>query len=226
MNKVPVNTGVSLYNLADHKFVYFLTQLTPATPFVIIAVAAIIFLVVRPCYRTMRQRLFADTKEIKEMMLDQDIDPFFEVLKQKQRDYWIQEEYECTAKLDIPRLKPEVFVELKKTKETPLAKLRPRLQGVHNYDILSNPFYAEKYLYVPAVYHVRSKFAISQYPDKERRIHAINLARYVVDFPYMRYQRAMEFEFKSEFMEVERQEKKDIASKIGTQIKFNKLEFV
>ena len=51
MDVVPVNTGVTLYNLADHRFVYFLTQLTPATPFVVIAAGAVIFLVVLPCYR-------------------------------------------------------------------------------------------------------------------------------------------------------------------------------
>jgi hypothetical protein len=83
------------------------------------------------------------------------------VLKKKQREYWIKEEYECSSKLQIPRLKPSVFVELSKTKDNPFNKVRPKLQGVHNYDILSNPFYAEKYLYVPAVYHVRGKFAIS-----------------------------------------------------------------
>ena len=70
MNKVPVNTGVTLYNLADHRFVYFLTQLTPATPFVVIAAGAVVFLILRPCYKRAREGLTASTSEIKEMMLD------------------------------------------------------------------------------------------------------------------------------------------------------------
>ena len=137
------------------------------------------------------------------MMLDQDIDPFFQVLKPKQRDYWIKEEGERSKKLDIPRLKQSAFNELVSVKDDILTKSRPKLQGVHNYDILSNPFYAEKYLYVPASWKVRSNFAISQYTDKAKRMHSINLARYVVDFPYMKYSRAKSFEFNTEFMEVE-----------------------
>ena len=103
----------------------------------------------------------------------------------------------------MPRLKPSVFVELSQTKDTALNKLRPKLQGVHNYDILSNPFYAEKYLYVPAVMHMRNEFAISKHTEKDKRVHSINLARYVVDFPYMKYTRAREFEFNARYMHTE-----------------------
>ena len=70
MNVVPVNTGVTLYNLADHRFVYFLTQLTPATPYVIIAAGAIVFLLVKPCFQELRQRLFPSTADIKDMVID------------------------------------------------------------------------------------------------------------------------------------------------------------
>ena len=88
----------------------------------------------------------------KEMVLDQDIDQFWEVLKKKQREYWLKEEYLCSYELEIPRLKQDMFNELASIQDDETNKSRPRLQGVHNYDILSNPFYCDKYLYTPNAY--------------------------------------------------------------------------
>jgi len=107
----------------------------------------------KPLVSWVKLRYFnIDLEAAKDLVLDQDIDPFFEVLKKKQRDYWIKEEYECSTNLQMPRLKPEVFLDLRNVQETEFNKTRPRLQNVHNYDILTNPFYADKYLYTPAVY--------------------------------------------------------------------------
>lgn len=88
----------------------------------------------------------------------------------------------------MPRLKAENFLKLCETKRG--NPNRPKLQGVHNYDILSNPYYCDKYLYTPAVYPLRSKFVISPYAvddpkAKDLRIQSANLVRLVVDFPYM-----------------------------------------
>ena len=122
----------------------------------------------------------------------------------------------------MPRLKPEVFLDLKHIKETALSKQRPKLQGVHNYDILSNPFYAEKYLYIPAVYPVRAKFAISKYLDekhKDKRLHSTNLVRYVIDLPYVHYKRARRMEFNTEYLASEYAEttmNKSLSLKLGT----------
>ena len=207
MNNVPVNTGTSLYNLANHKIMQFFTQLTPATPFVLILFGGLIALAVGPCIAWAKMRFFGiDEAWLKEMIIDQDVDAYFDVLKKKTRQHWIKEEHECSVKLEMPRLKPEVFLDLRNTKDTALNKNRPKLQGIHNYDILSNPFYAEKYLYIPAIYPVRSKFAISRYThekDKDKRIHSTNLVRYVVDLPYLHYKRAKEMEFNTEYLTAE-----------------------
>lgn len=190
---MPVNTGETLYNLADHKFGMFLTQVTPGTVFFLLFVVLIIALIGTPLTSYVKGKypeIFGESdKKMKELILDQDVDPYFEVIKKKDRKKWVMEETLCETELEIPRMKKATFLELCETKEAHLNKSRPRLQGVHNYDILSNPFYAEKYCYTPACFPMRSKHVISPYPveEKLKRNQNANLVRLVVDFPYMRY---------------------------------------
>ena len=61
-----------------------------------------------------------------------------------------------------------------------------RLQGVHNYDILANPEYQEKFGYVPCVYPNRDEYVISHYRDPEMRTHCADLVRVVINLPYMK----------------------------------------
>ena len=65
------------------------------------------------------------------------------------------------------------------------------MQGVHNYDILSNSYWAEKYQYIPCVYPQRYAYVISEYrKNKELRKLSIDLVRMAVDLPYMDETRA------------------------------------
>ena len=38
-----------------------------------------------------------------------------------------------------------------------------RLRSVHNYDILANPIYSDRFMYVPCVYPRRSDYVVSEY---------------------------------------------------------------
>lgn len=83
-------------------------------------------------------------------------------------------------------------------------KDKAKLQGVHNYDILANDLYAQKYLYTPVRFPNRYRFAISEYGDKELRKASLDLVRIVCDFPYLDKQRALDMEFSEEYVYLER----------------------
>ena len=75
-----------------------------------------------------------------------------------------------------------------------------RLQGVHNYDILANPEYAEKFHYIPCIYPNRDEYVISRYKDKEMRTHCVDLVRMVINLPYLKTEKARELEFTPKYI--------------------------
>ena len=83
-------------------------------------------------------------------------------------------------------------------------KGKAKLQGIHNYDILANDTYAQRYLYTPVRFPKRYRYAISQYNDKELRKAALDLVRIVCDFAYLPKDRAMNIEFSEEYIYLER----------------------
>ena len=76
-----------------------------------------------------------------------------------------------------------------------------RLQGVHNYDILANPEYAEKFHYIPCVYPERDKYVISRYKDIEMRQNCVDLVRIAINMPYMKWQKAKDLVFDPVYIE-------------------------
>ena len=70
-----------------------------------------------------------------------------------------------------------------------------RLRSVHNYDILSNPFYSDKFHYVPAVYPERSDYIISEYKDPWLQAYSCDICRLACDFAYLPKSIAKEIEF-------------------------------
>ena len=88
----------------------------------------------------------------------------------------------------MQRLKNSSFKELvnanseeKRLEHKDIAKM----QGVHNYDILSNEIYAQRYLYTPVRFPNRYRYVISKYGYKELRKSALDLVRIVCDLPYL-----------------------------------------
>ena len=79
-----------------------------------------------------------------------------------------------------------------------------KMQGVHNYDILANPFYAERYLYTPCRYPKRANYVISRYDDKELRKSSLDLVRMACDLPYLSEDRARKMELTPEYIYAER----------------------
>lgn len=164
--------------------------------------------VLRPVLDHCKSRVLgiATGAEVKEEILEQNLPPFFSVLKKKQKDYWVKEEAFAKERLGMARMNNETFQKL--NKEQPSRKGKPMLQGVHNYDILSNPLQCAKYQYIPCIFPQRYTYVISQYKEKELRKLSIDIVRLAIDLPYMEPNRAKELEFDCEYLAKEKRERK------------------
>ena len=70
---------------------------------------------------------------------------------------------------------------------------------------MANPFYAERYMYIPCRYRQRASFVISMYAHKDLKKSSLDLVRLVCDLPYMSESRARKMEFSPEYIALERQ---------------------
>ena len=133
-------------------------------------------------------------------VLYQSLEAFFKSLRPKRREYWLREEVWRKKVLEIPKLSEEAFLRLARYKEDGKKSGRPKLQGVHNYDILANPEYRNMYHYVEVVAPARTQYVISEYKDKKMRLKQVDLVRLVCDLAYVPEQRAKEMDFSVEYL--------------------------
>ena len=61
-----------------------------------------------------------------------------------------------------------------------------RLQGFYSYDMLLLSKNARKYEYLPNHYPDRSKFAMSEHTEEQKRIRSLDTVRLAVDLAYMK----------------------------------------
>ena len=106
----------------------------------------------------------------------------------------------------MDRLKKDSFNELTSVNydESQERKEIDKLYGECNYDILMNPFYAERYCYTPCRFPKRSEHAISKYESKHLLKSSLDLVRAVCDLPYLSDKRARDIEFDVIFLALER----------------------
>lgn len=92
-------------------------------------------------------------------------------LKDKDIESWIKEEVVGKERLNFERLKETSFNELVSTIQNTddTRKKLSKLQGGANYDILQNPFYADRYSYTPCRFPKRSKYAITPFANKSMK---------------------------------------------------------
>ena len=128
-------------------------------------------------------------------------------LKDKDIESWIKEEVVGKERLNFERLNQTSFDQLVNTIQDDADKRKnlSKLQGGANYDILQNPFYADRYTYTPCRFPKRSKYAITQYANKEMKKSQLDLVRVVCDLPYLTEKRAKAMEFNVLYIALERQ---------------------
>lgn len=71
------------------------------------------------------------------------------MLKNKDREFWFREETVSRERIALKRMSNKNFTQLILAK--PNLNNR-RLRSVHNYDILANPIYSDRFHYIPAAY--------------------------------------------------------------------------
>ena len=81
---------------------------------------------------------------------------------------------------------------------------------MHNYDILTNPIYSDRFLYTPQSYPERHEYIISPYKDAHLRNYSSDLVRLVADLAYLPRSQALavKFDEKSIFLSMVQQRKR------------------
>ena len=88
---------------------------------------------------------------IEDIDLYENLSYFFSVLKNQDRSFWFQEELICSDRLRIRRLPMHNLLQLVAAEQS----TKNNLRSVHNYDILTNPIYSDRFLYTPCSYPER-----------------------------------------------------------------------
>lgn len=115
MNRVVPKLDDSLFPATDHHFKQWFSQLTPGTCFVCALCLVIIFRVSRLVYNLIMGKVYHHqgvADELKDMVPDQQLMPYFYHLKNKTKDGWIKEETLVRKRMFMNRLKKSSFKEL------------------------------------------------------------------------------------------------------------------
>lgn len=105
------------------------------------------------------------------------------MLKNKDREFWFREETVIRDRVGLKRINNKKNFEALVFAEPD--KLKRRLRSVHNYDILCNPIYSDRFLYVPAAYSQRSTYVVSEYRDAWLKQYSTDIVRLACDIAYL-----------------------------------------
>jgi len=125
------------------------------------------------------------------------LDPFFAAMKNKDREFWFEEEVVARERIGLTRFNEKNFYELIVAKAN---HGQNRIRSVHNYDILTNPFYSDKFMYIPCTYPERWDYTISKYADNYLKCYSTDVVRLAVDFAYMPRNEMEEIEFNERYI--------------------------
>ena len=118
--------------------------MTPASPFVLYISSTLLFTLIAyliKCCRTDKGK-----PELRDMIVIESLEPFFSMLKNKDREFWFAEEKVCRERIGLKRVSEKNYLNLI---FAPPNFTSNRLRSVHNYDILSNPRYLDLFHYAP-----------------------------------------------------------------------------
>ena len=157
-NLVPEITNFLLYPLQGHKFEQWFEHVTPGTPFVCYIIGVVLMIIVglfsRCCCRK-----DDDEVAVEDLTRIENLGHFFSMLKNKDREFWFREETVMRDRVGLKRVNNKKNFEALVFAEPD--KLKRRLRSVHNYDILANPIYSDRFHYVPGAYPMRHHYIIS-----------------------------------------------------------------
>ena len=120
--------------------------------------------------------------EVEDIVVIESLKPFFATLKNKDREFWFTEEKTCRERICLKRISDKNYLNLIFAKPNTTSR---RLRSVHNYDILANPIYSDRFLYVPCSYEQRHEYVISEYEDPWMRNYTSDIVRLACDLAYL-----------------------------------------
>lgn len=132
---------------------------------------------------------------VKDMVTVEVLEPFYSMLKNKDREFWFNEEVGCRERVGMKRIASRNFLQLVFAGRNSKGR---RLRSVHNYDILTNPFYQDKFHYVPNAYEGRTDYIISEYADPWLQQYSSDICRVALDLAYLPRSVAEALEFDEE----------------------------
>ena len=74
------------------------------------------------------------------------------------------------------------------------------MRSVHNYDILSNPSYSDRFHYIPCCYDRRADYVISEYKDEYMQVYSSDIVRLACDLAYMPQSQAKKLHFNEKYI--------------------------
>lgn len=86
------------------------------------------------------------------------------------------------------------------TAKAPVNQKNKRLRGAYNYDVLSNPFYNDRFCYIPCTFPKRSDYTISDYKDSYMKVYSNDIVRLACDLAYIPCDQALKLKFDEEFL--------------------------
>ena len=154
---VVFDTTQLLFQSTNHTAKQLWTQISPATLYVI----PITLMMMLSVYYIFSLMVVSKSKTmLEDDIVYQSLEPFFKSLTSQTRENWLREAVQSKKRLDIPKLSEEAFLRLAKLSHNGNQE-NAKLKGVHNYDILMNPEYANMYHYIPCIYPQRNDYVIS-----------------------------------------------------------------
>lgn len=224
-NKLVANKGQHLFADSDHNLTDIWTHMTPGMPYAILLSCLLLLAIFKSVVKLLEKYLKCDcfSKRFK-IKVVQSLEPFYQALSQRQLQSFIKEEKAVRDELGFTRLMDDSFKQLtmtstkraiaenmkgslKKEKDLDAYKC---MEGVHNYNILSNQTWYDKFMYIPHnVDHVeRVNRCVSMYKDEKMKLHSLAIVRLASDLAYMPNELALDAEFNPKYLEKIYNEKK------------------
>ena len=198
---------------SDHDLNDIWTEVTPGMPFAILLTLLLAMAIFKASLRCLEKCLGSDfySKRLEPRQIES-LEPFYQALSQKQLSAFLKEETICRDKLGFKRLTNESYGSLAtaSTQRAVAAQFGVKqkdegtkcMEGVHNYNILSNQMWYDKYMYIP--YNVdheeRLLRCVSMYKDPDVKLLSLDVVRCASDLAYIPRGEAKDMKFDVKYL--------------------------
>lgn len=135
--------------------------------------------------------------EHKDMLVDEDIDLYFNCLDDEDKHWAIMEANNAKFTLKMDLFDQDYIMKVSKARQG-----KNSLKGVHSYDILANPLYFDDFQYFSAAMEDRQDYIVDDDSDEENDCAQSDLVRFVLNLAFVHEDRAKAFSFDKQSLKV------------------------